>query len=761
MQTKELTFNEIIDASSSQPEKNIKFEVPKFQRRRVWKPDQEDELIDTLKIGNISIGVIQLWKIGIVDKKEKYLLVDGLHRISTICKYYENPFSFGRSKRLINEIILSMNEKYGKTYAPDVINKCCSEWLNKDVLGNYQEFVEDKLFNDEIDKLKDIVGSHIVDKKGKEEFYKTLLEKTRSLVKNISITDSKIPAILNTGEYKDLTMLFKRINQNGTPLSLNDVLAAIWSNTPVKIKNKEIITCIMENYAEMKQENNNMDIYEDGNKTFNASEYVTGLKRWLGKKFSGTFFGYIKDKEFVLKILSCCEFEDITKKSIQKLDSVLVEMDLSNLEKYLVWSIEYISSVFDKILIKEGKLLITEVPIYVSLITLAYKNRSIIKKNKEKYSMLFVLNMLNDKVSGVSYNARTIDSVVKQKKFMYKIHKGEFIEKLTNYSSDTIKLFGKYDKLTPLTKLILSIILSTLKFDEDNDDDDDKKKDLRFANIIAKKVVMDYNKDKKSRLSINNLGNICLFPVGDNNRKPTQSIYNYLTVEKRSVNYIDKNIIFLGGEDKFDELLAKAEEFGKKEYIEFLKLRCTNIKNLLVNYFKDYLKADDDEEEEEDNLDTETGNDEDDKKSNKSNKSDKSDSESDSSDDSDNSNNSDSEPEIKKEIKPVKKVIKYDDTDNESNDESNKSKNFNKNNSNNSNKSNKSNKSNESDSVSSSDESDESDNSNNSNDSDNSDNSDSSDDSKKSNNKNNTSKKPKKVEKRRVGNGVSIKIKSK
>lgn len=724
MQTKEFSFSELIDACSSQPDKNKKFEIPKFQRKRAWKPEQEDELIETLKTGNISIGVLQLWKINGAGKMERYLLVDGLHRVSTIGKYYENPFGFNRTKKLINELITSMTEKYGKTYSSDVISKCCNEWLNKDILGNYQEFVEDKLFNDEIDKLKEIVGTHIVDKKGKEEFYKTLLEKTRGLVKNVDISESKIPAILNSGDYKDLTILFKRINQNGTPLSLCDVLAAVWSNTKMAIKNKEIVECISEYYAEMKQENNNMDIYEDGdNKLFTVYEYVTGLKRWLGKKFSGTFLGYIKDKEFLFKVLSCCEFEDITKKSIENLNTTLLEANLSNLEKDLVWSVEYISETFDDILIKEGKLLVTEVPIYVSLITLAYKNRAHIEKNKDKYSLLFVLNMLNDKISGVTFNGKTVDAVVKQKKYMYRVHKGEFVEKLNNYASDTIKLFGKYDKVTQLTKLILSVITKTMK-----DEDEDENDDMRFGNIIAKKVILDYNKEKKSRLSVNSLGNMCLFPVGENNRKPTQSIFNYMTGEKHSTKFIDEHITFLNGEDKFDDMLTKSDEFAKKEYLEFLKFRGTNIKNLLVEHFKDYLKSDDDDEEEEDNLDTETADDEENDNDGGKNDNDELDSSSD---------EDEVKPKkiVKKQIGNKKNKQEEEDSNSEESDD----------------ESTESNSENESDSDNESIESEE--------------------DvkpkkveknksSKSKDDSDDNSKKPKKVEKKQVGNVTSIKIKS-
>lgn len=678
MKTVEFSFNDLMDAASSKPEKDKKMEIPKFQRRRTWKQIIEDELIDTLKTGNISIGVLQLWKIAGNNKKERYLLVDGLHRVSTMRKYYDNPFSFSRTQNLISEIIKSVMDKYKTSYPEDTLKKCCSQWFNKDKLGNYEEFVIDKLFNDKQDELKEIVGSH-VDKKDKDAMVKFILEKTRGLVKNMDITESKIPAIINSGDFTDLTTLFKRINQNGSKLSLCDVLAAVWANTKIEIKNKEIVEAIAEHYKEMKSENNGMDIYveNDDGKLFTVYEYMIGLRKWLLKKFGGTFLGQIKDKEFLFKVISCCMYQDIRKESIEKLNTTLLNEDLSEIEKKMVWSIEFISEVFDKILLFDGKLLITEVPFFISLISLAYLEKQKISKDKEKYASLFVMNLLNDKMSEMSFNSKTIKIIVEGKKYMFKVHKGEFSVKMDRYISDSIKLFGKNDKSTPLTKLILNVIRNVIN-ENDEDEEDNLDGKAIFGNVIPNKTISSYNKEKNSRLPVNCLGNMCIYHQSESKRKPMQSVVTYLVNEKVSNKYIDENVTFLDGEDKFDDMLAKSDEFDKKLYIEMLKERGQTMKKMLIGHFKNYLKSDDDEEDD-DNLDTETNEDEDEDDDNKSESSDsesESDEESENEEDKpkkvnnskkeDSDSESEEESENEKEVKPKKANNKKTESDTDS-----------------------------------------------------------------------------------------------
>ena len=149
-------------------------------RRRESKESQEDELIETMRLNKISIGALQLYHLDTKGKIETYLLVDGLHRASTLKKYYDNPFLFGRTQNLINEIIEELAEKYKKSFDEEEIKNMCMKWFCKKSLGSYHEFVVDKIFDEKYEDLKSIVRKSI-DGKDRDPISKLILNKTREL----------------------------------------------------------------------------------------------------------------------------------------------------------------------------------------------------------------------------------------------------------------------------------------------------------------------------------------------------------------------------------------------------------------------------------------------------------------------------------------------------------------------------------------------------------------------------------------------------
>lgn len=62
--------------------------IPKFQRGLVWSKTKKKEFIKTLKAG-LPIGVLLLSK-----KGEKYRIVDGLQRFTTMMEYSRDYFSY-------------------------------------------------------------------------------------------------------------------------------------------------------------------------------------------------------------------------------------------------------------------------------------------------------------------------------------------------------------------------------------------------------------------------------------------------------------------------------------------------------------------------------------------------------------------------------------------------------------------------------------------------------------------------------------------
>ena len=74
------TLNDIINGK--------KIVVPPFQRNVVWNEKKRRDFIQTLRNGN-PFGSILVHK-----KEEKYILIDGLQRVSTIKDFSLNPYKY-------------------------------------------------------------------------------------------------------------------------------------------------------------------------------------------------------------------------------------------------------------------------------------------------------------------------------------------------------------------------------------------------------------------------------------------------------------------------------------------------------------------------------------------------------------------------------------------------------------------------------------------------------------------------------------------
>ena len=108
--------------------KNKELSVPPYQRGQVWSDKQEDFFISSIK-SKFPFGCILLYKRAEGD----YQLIDGLQRITTICRYLNNPTKFFKNEDLDDEFLdeiytiigISGNEKLIK----EKITKIIVEWL--------------------------------------------------------------------------------------------------------------------------------------------------------------------------------------------------------------------------------------------------------------------------------------------------------------------------------------------------------------------------------------------------------------------------------------------------------------------------------------------------------------------------------------------------------------------------------------------------------------------------------------------------------
>lgn len=237
-----------------------KIEIPKFQRGLVWNKNKKKEFIKTLKAG-LPIGVLLLSK-----KGDKYLIVDGLQRFTTMKEYTKDYFSY-IDKSEITDV--------------DLMSIIIASSDARSIFDAYTQDAKQK----EFEKMRDILVEKITNGQGKNSNLIST-EATMELCKKIAalpdkdlvsilnavylivdkifaqakIDDVTIPLIIFKGNEDELVNIFQKLNQEGVKLSKYDVFAATWINHQVLVKNDPaFIDYIIKKY-DVAQKESDLDI---------------------------------------------------------------------------------------------------------------------------------------------------------------------------------------------------------------------------------------------------------------------------------------------------------------------------------------------------------------------------------------------------------------------------------------------------------------------------------------------------------------------
>lgn len=237
-----------------------KIEIPKFQRGLVWSVSKKKEFIKTLKEG-LPIGVLLL-----APRDNKYLVIDGLQRYTTMLSYSNDYFSF-IDKTEISDFDLQMII-YSSQYSQGLFDNYVAAAKAKQ-FEDMRKIMIDEMVRGKGKNLNQI-SSNITKRMTNEiaimrmQDYAEIQQQVYVVIEKIEnkakIDDIEIPLIIFKGSENDLSNIFQKLNQEGVKLSKYDVFAATWLDHFVTVKNDPDFIDFIINKYEISQNESDLDI---------------------------------------------------------------------------------------------------------------------------------------------------------------------------------------------------------------------------------------------------------------------------------------------------------------------------------------------------------------------------------------------------------------------------------------------------------------------------------------------------------------------
>lgn len=572
--------------------------IPQFQRSLVWSESQKEEFIQTIKEGK-PFGSILVYK-----TMEKYEIIDGLQRFTTLRDYEKDPAKYLDIKvdkySEISEII-NLIQPCVPNLSFEKIEKNVIDGI-KIMLDKYS--LEDKALCREIRKT--VVGCYgdAVPRKKEDQIEDLIFNLIDVWNKDIDFRELEIPTIIYMGDGSNLPDIFERLNTGGTKLSRYEVFASTWNSVQLTINNTDYLEYIEELYKK-KCERTNLAIsnYEEGIVKHNKVLSLYELCFAFGKKIKDAckilFAAYSDTQEDQVDSIGFTSLATVLGIPLKK---------LAVLDKYITknTNINNLMILLDKI-VDAYKKIQEYLKNYISTVD---------GKNFTKFIEAQVLTILGTyfklyyKVNeDLSISQTNSSKLLKEnfKKFMPYTYLFDIISEFWAGSGDR-KLTEELMK--PLednryVHLILSSKWETLLFEWMKSQENKKSKNIiienkLFLNFLSKTQIEWHNNtlkydiehiipkkriyDKKLDVSVSAIGNLCLLPICDNRRKKEETVYEYLdrTSEITIINEEKAQQLYYPTRCELSFIRA-GMDFNKDNYNRFLHDR----NNYLI---KEFLK---------------------------------------------------------------------------------------------------------------------------------------------------------------------------
>lgn len=369
------SIRDLIDSSKTTPTGGKQITVPEFQRSLVWKPQDQQKFIVSVKKG-YPVGALLVYKDEIATEnsnanRDYYILIDGLQRAQALRSYEKQTrISYKESdlnESLVDTIAHDLNLTSTKTKR--TIRQTLVKWVKlvKTPI-NTSERSEQKA-----QSLIEFLIAQIVEaKKNSSAFYEALgrLTQNETLISEIDqfingvelgmdIGDIELPVMIYDGDSSELPTIFSRLNAEGAQLSPYELLAAQWLSYRYHIGNDDIIEAIWKKYQALQKEDWTLKIRDQisdessrRKRMYTLYDYLFGLGQYFPKKFPYLFKSIAPSKPnplsfnlmatcFGLKIENRGDLAEILKEN---------ETELPQLERALIQSARFVQNTLEPIL---------------------------------------------------------------------------------------------------------------------------------------------------------------------------------------------------------------------------------------------------------------------------------------------------------------------------------------------------------------------------------------------------------------------------
>ena len=588
-----------------------KFVVPQFQRSVVWKLKRRKDFISNIRNGE-PFGVIL-----IRHHNNKYELIDGLQRITTIRDYYANPFNYLSSSdvdsKLTRKIVvshltaqgLSIDEKYIEKMVPKLQSEiflCLKGGLKN---WKTQSVLKEK-FGYGSNEINEII----------DEIYEDFDESKE-------IGHLPIMAINYTGPSENIPNVFYNLNTGGVQLSKYETYSALWSTPLFAVNDEQLLKHVKNKYQQL-QEDSELDVIFDeedlstqGISLFEYCYALSNVIRNKEKDYNILFGENTKSTDPIgFELLSLILGESVNK--AERLYDLLKNVKpsfLCDIKKMIDESIFEIKNALRKTLIgRNGASLQSDSTYLIYHIIVSYireyysidiNTESIIKKSDvlpisdfRKYvSLHYVYDSITDywrKNRQVSDLQRDLNDASKRRKYWSNIKPSVWEEGLRIFQDSQYSVA----KTIPQKNKLFIDFLIKMKLQKEpqfnirflNNENDDSGF-LDFEHIVPKKVIQNHIKDlttsQQNLFSVSNVGNLCYLSVKDNRAKREKTIYEF--VEDRPSYTFDYDYLsFINYPEKIDlKFLTYPNTDFREEYAKFTKQRTDALCVQFVSLIKD------------------------------------------------------------------------------------------------------------------------------------------------------------------------------